>query len=71
VAILPLAAVGGPRHSCARVREALARWGPLASGSPRARDAPRLAAGALAGSRAGPDARTLLQLATFSADRSY
>jgi octaprenyl-diphosphate synthase len=70
-AIIRHAVEGGRLDDFAPVREALARSGALAYASSRARDEARLAAGALAGIRAGPDARTLLQLATFSADRSF
>ena len=62
---------GGRLDDFAPVREALARSGALDYASARARDEAGRAADALAILPPGPDARTLLQLATFSADRSY
>ncbi|MEO8487503.1 MAG: octaprenyl diphosphate synthase, partial [Betaproteobacteria bacterium] len=62
---------GGRLDDFAPVRAALERSGALDYASSRARDEARLAAAALAGVPEAPDVRTLLQLATFSADRSY
>ena len=62
---------GGRLDDFGPVREALLRSGALAYASERARGEARLAAEALAALPPGPDAGTLLQLATFSADRTY
>ena len=62
---------GGRLDDFGPVRDALERSGALAYASARARDEARLAAEALAGVPPGPDAATLLQLATFSAERSF
>jgi octaprenyl-diphosphate synthase len=62
---------GGRLDDFEPVRQALARSGARDYASSRARDEARLAAAALAGLDPGPDAGTLLQLATFSADRSF
>ncbi|CAG1009186.1 octaprenyl-diphosphate synthase [Burkholderiales bacterium] len=62
---------GGRLDDFAPVRAALERSGALAYARDRARGEARLAADALAGQPPGPDTGTLLQLATFSADRTY
>jgi octaprenyl-diphosphate synthase len=62
---------GGRLDDFGPVRDALERSGALAYATSRARDEARLAADALAALPPGPDARTLLQLATFSAERSF
>ena len=62
---------GGRLDDFGPVRAALERSGALDYASDRARDEARRAAEALAGLTPGPDVRTLLQLATFSAERSY
>ena len=62
---------GGRLDDFGPVRAALERSGALASATGRARDEARRAGEALADLPPGPDTATLLQLATFSANRSH
>ena len=62
---------GGRLDDFGPVRAALERSGALAYATGRARDEARRAGEALADLRPGPDTATLLQLATFSANRSH
>jgi len=62
---------GGRLDDFAPVRAALDRSGALDYARDRARGEARLAAEALSALPPGPDAGTLLQLATFSADRTH
>lgn len=62
---------GGRLEDFAPVRAALERTGAIAYARDRAADEARRARDALAGVDAHPDVATLLQLATFAADRTY
>src|ERR1700752_4625598 len=70
-ALIRHAIEGGRLDDFEPVRAALERSGALAYATDRARDEARLAGEALAGLTPGPDTATLLQLATFSANRSH
>ncbi|MFO1282525.1 MAG: polyprenyl synthetase family protein [Burkholderiales bacterium] len=62
---------GGRLEDFGPVRAALERTGAIAYARARAADEARRARDALAGVAAHPDVGTLLQLATFAADRTY